>query len=113
MQSLEVVEYHIDKPLLVHVQEINDRGKRFLAIFSNGKLTKFGLAFPQIGTYIDHGIDALKRNYIKRHAQDLKTNNYMKAGYLSMFILWNKKTLEESVEDFNRRIIQDDWRLPN
>ena len=110
--KITLVPYHEDKPVLIHVEEINDRDKRFLAIFSNGKMTKFGLAFPQIGTFIDHKNNTLKRNYIKRHARDLRTNDYKKAGYLSMFLLWNKPTLEESIKDFNQRIHVDDWSLP-
>jgi len=34
----------------------------------------------------------------------LKTNDYRRAGYLSLFLLWNKPTLKESVNDFNKRI---------
>jgi hypothetical protein len=34
----------------------------------------------------------------------LETNDYKRAGYLSMFLLWNKETLKDSIKDFNRRI---------
>ena len=47
----------------------------------------------------------LKRNrYIIRHAKDLKTDDPTRAGYLSIFLLWSKPTLEASVKDYNRRL---------
>ena len=36
--------------------------------------------------------------------KDLKTNDYTRPGYLSMFLLWQKKTLKDTVKEFNRRI---------
>ena len=38
--------------------------------------------------------------YRKRHAKDLKTNDYKRAGYLAYFVLWNKKTLKASIADY-------------
>jgi DNA adenine methylase len=43
--------------------------------------------------------------------KDLRTNDYRRAGYLSLFLLWNKPTLRESVKDFNNRIKNDNWNL--
>lgn len=49
--------------------------------------------------------DRDRRNrYIIRSKGHLKTNDPTRAGYLSMFLLWNKKTLKASVEDYNRRL---------
>ena len=53
--------------MLKSVVEINDKNKRFIATFTNGKTTKFGQFNPKIGTYIDHNDKTLKRNYIKHH----------------------------------------------
>ena len=89
--------------MLLFVEEMN-KDKRFIAYFSDGTKTKFGLTNPKAGTYIDNKDKTLRRNYIKRHMRDLKTNNYQRAGYLSMFILWNKETLNDSIKDFNKRI---------
>jgi hypothetical protein len=94
--------------MLVSVEEVNDK-KRFIATFSNGKTTKFG----QINgnTFLDHNDKQLKSNYIKRHIRDLETNDYQRAGYLSLFLLWNKETLSKSIKDFNRRIKNNDWQI--
>ena len=53
----------------------------------------------------------IKKNYIKRHLKDLRTNDYTRPGYLSMFLLWNKETLKDSIKDFNKRIKNDDWSI--
>ena len=90
--------------MLKCIEEINEKNKRFKAYFTNGKTTKFGQSNPKQGTFIDHKDKTLKRNYIKRHLKDLDTNDYTRAGYLSMFLLWNKETLKESMKDYNRRI---------
>ena len=96
--------------MLINVLEINEN-KRFIALFSNGKTTKFGQTNPKKGTYIDHNDKELKKIYLKRHLKDLKTNDYTRAGYLSMFLLWDKKTLKDSIKDFNRRIKNNDCSI--
>lgn len=102
-------KYKVDKYELVDVKEIND-GKRFEATFSDGKKTKFG----QIdgSTFIDHKDKEKRKNYIARHKKDLKTNDPQRAGYLSMFLLWNMETLNASIKDYNRRLKENDWTLP-
>ena len=59
--------------MLKSVVEINDKNKRFIATFTNGKTTKFGQSNPKIGTYIDHNDKTLKesmRDYNKRIKND-------------------------------------------
>jgi len=96
--------------MLKCVEEINE-SKRFKAYFSDGTTTKFGQTNPKTGTFIDHQDKQLKNNYIKRHLKDLETNDYKRAGYLSMFLLWNKETLKDSMKDFNKRILKNDWKI--
>ena len=45
-----------------------------------------------------------RNRYIFRHYKDLKTKNPTKAGYLSMFVLWNKPTIASSISDYRRRL---------
>ena len=96
--------------MLECVEEVND-SKRFKAYFKDGTITQFGQTNPKTGTFIDHQDKELKKNYLKRHLKDLKTNDYKRAGYLSIFLLWNKETLKESVKDFNKRIKNNDWNI--
>ena len=93
--------------MLISIKEINEN-KRFIALFSNGKKTKFGQTNSKKGTYIDHNDKELKKNYIKRHLKDLRTNDYTRPGYLSIFLLWNKEILKNSIKDCNKRIKNDD-----
>ena len=76
--------------MLISIKEINEN-KRFIALFSNGKKTKFGQINPKNGTYIDHNDKELKENYTKRHLKDLRTNDPSRPGYLSMFLYGTKK----------------------
>ena len=103
------ISYQVFNYELEDVEEINDK-KRFEATFTDGTKTKFG----QIdgSTFIDHKDEEKKTNYIKRHERDLRTLNPKRAGYLSMFILWNK-SLSASIKDYNRRLKENDWSLPN
>ena len=96
--------------MLLCVEEINER-KRFEATFSDGSTTKFGQTNTTIGTFIDHKNEKLKTNYIKRHIRDLRTFDHKRAGYLSLFLLWNKPNLKDSIEDFNKRIKNNNWKI--
>ena len=95
--------------MLKSVLEINDKKKRYKAYFTNGKTTKFGQSNPTYGTYIDHNDKTLRKNYIERHMRDLYTNDFTRAGYLSLFLLWDKPTLKESITAYNKRILKNVW----
>ena len=97
--------------MLKSVEEINDKNKRYKAYFTNGKTTKFGQSNPKQGTFIDHGDKTLRKKYIKRHLRDLDTDDYTRAGYLSLFLLWDKPTLKESITAYNKRIENNDWEI--
>ena len=94
------------------VKEINE-DKRYKAYFCDGTITKFGQTNSKQGTYTDHQDKQLRTNYIKRHLKDLKTNDYTRGGFLSIFISWNKKTIPDSIRDFNKRIKNNDWNVDN
>ena len=74
------------------------------------KTTDFGFAITDdsgikkyASTYIDHKNDTLKDNYIARHKVNENFEDFMSAGSLSRYILWNKKTFRESIADYKRR----------
>ena len=48
-----------------------------------------------------------KRRYMSRHKKRENWNNYMSAGSLSRYILWNKPTLEASIKDYKKRFKLD------
>ena len=70
------------------------------------KQTNFGYNNPEdkMNDYRLHKDIDRRNQYIIRHQKDLRTDDPTRAGYLSMFMLWNKPTLEASVKDYNRRL---------
>lgn len=86
---------------MVIITNSGRKGKRLKAIFEDGTIIHFGQEGGQ--TYIDHKDEKKKRDYIARHFINEDWTNPKTAGALSRFILWNKKTMEESVKDFKRR----------
>jgi hypothetical protein len=87
----------------------NRPDKRYVAIFYDKekkvKTTHFGYKDKDGfgSTYIDHKNDTLKEAWIKRHQVNGTFEDYMTAGSLSRYILWNKKTFRESLADYKRR----------
>lgn len=87
----------------------SDRDKKYKAVFKDDKGKKIkSVHFGAKGMsdYTIHGDPARKKRYLARH-DDKKTkenwNNYMTAGSLSRYVLWNKKTFKASVADYKKR----------
>lgn len=53
--------------------------------------------------YTTHRDDARKKRYLDRHRRNEDWKDPTSAGALSRWILWNKKTQKESIDDFRRR----------
>lgn len=85
-------------------------GKKWRAHFSDGTVTDFGAT--GYSDYTKHGDRERRDRYIARHAKDLDTGDPTRAGYLSMFVLWNKPDFHASVRDYKRRLKAGDWSLP-
>jgi DnaJ-domain-containing protein 1 len=90
---------------LISIKKSNKSGKKLMATFeTNGrrKVIHFGAA--GMGDYTKHH-DRVRRNrYITRHLKDYRTGDPSRAGYLSMFVLWNKPSLQASISDYRRRL---------
>lgn len=91
---------------LIDIIASTRKDKKMMAIFEVGNKiikTHFGSKFSE--TYLDHNNPLKKANYIKRH-KALGTEDYnspLTASSLSLNILWNKPTFEESLEDFKNK----------
>lgn len=91
--------------------------KRYMAVFYDKnkkvKTTHFGYAITDKGikkygsTYLDHKNDDLKKAYIARHKVNEDFNDYMSAGSLSRYILWEKKSLRDAINDYKKRFRLD------
>jgi hypothetical protein len=88
-------------PLIIRLVEAKDGKHKWIAIFEDGKKTKFGAYGAS--DYTIHKDKERRDRYRLRHKKDLETNDPYRAGYLSYYILWNLPTIEESVKDYNKR----------
>ena len=88
--------------LEIELYKSNIKNKRIKAVLiKDGKKIKtihFGSSKKQ--TYIDHGDVKRKSRYIKRHINDRLKE--ISPGSLSMYLLWNKPTLDQSIKDYEK-----------
>lgn len=69
---------------------------------SSEKRVSFGAA--GMSDYTKHKDPARKELYLKRHSgMNEDWNDPMTPGALSRWILWNKPTLQESIDDYKKR----------
>ena len=79
-------------------------GKKMTATFyKNGikiKMVHFGATGYE--DFTTHKDEARKQRYIQRHSKE-NWNDYMSAGSLARYILWNRPTLEASIKDYLKK----------
>lgn len=90
----------------VQLNKSNKDDKRYKAIFYDNdkkkiKSVHFGSSVGS--TYIDHKDDQTKDAWIARHSVRGTFQIPMTASSLSKNILWNKKTLKSSYEDYLKK----------
>lgn len=80
--------------------------KKWDAVFERSDGSFITQPFGQKGysDYTKHRDPARKERYIARHKRMGEDwNDPTRAGTLSRYILWNKKTLRASIQDFKRK----------
>ena len=90
---------------VIKLKKLRGGKKKYEITFEkNGKkyIRKFGS--QGMSDYTIHKDKERRERYISRHKKDLRTNDPMKPGYLSMYILWNKPSLKSSLADYKRRL---------
>lgn len=80
--------------------------KKLVAIFYDNdgkkvKTTHFGAR--GMSDYTQHHDPERKQRYIDRHSHRENFNDYMSAGALSRWILWNKPSLQASISDYKNK----------
>jgi len=83
----------------VIIKKSTNNNKKFDAYFPDKKIS-FGAA--GYSDFTIHKDPERKNRYIERHKKNENWNNPETAGYLSRFILWNKPTIKESINDINK-----------
>jgi hypothetical protein len=102
---------------LCKIEESNAKGKKYDATFrekgcpcskskppecgKKEKIVSFGA--KGMSDYTIHKDDERKDRYLARHEKNEDWNNPITPGALSRWILWNKKTLKASIDDFKKR----------
>jgi len=87
---------------------VSDRDKKYKAVFRNKDNRKKTLHFGAKGMsdYTKHKDDKRKQRYLARHNPKYTKENWKvpdTPGSLSRWILWNKPTLESSINDYKKR----------
>ena len=89
----------------VVIKKSTNSKKKYMAIFYDNKkkikTTHFGS--NGMSDYTRHKDKTRKKNYIQRHKNRENWDNYMSAGSLSRWILWNKPSYRESVKSYKKR----------
>ena len=86
--------------------KLSDReGKKMMAIFYDGdkriKTTHFGQ--KGASDFTIHKDDDRKKLYLDRHRKNESWNDHMSAGSLSRYILWNKTSINGSIQDYKKK----------
>jgi hypothetical protein len=89
----------------MHIIKLQGDQKKYMAVFDDGKKTKFG--FSGMNDYTLTGDKDARERYRARHRKDLDTDDPRRAGYLSFFLLWGNST------DINKNILEYKKRFPN
>ena len=53
--------------------------------------------------FLTHGDKKRQENYLKRHRKNENWKDPMSAGALSRWVLWNKSSLNSSIEDYKSK----------
>jgi len=90
---------------LIAVIDSSNPKKRYDAIFDiDGKIKKVSFGDPNMESYIIHHDKERREKYRSRHNKDLNTNDPLRAGYLSYYLLWGKsRSLDKNIASYKKR----------
>ena len=91
---------------LVSFNKANDKKHKYEVVILNKKTNKENLIkFGAYGMsdYTQHKDDERKNLYDSRHNKNENWEDPLTAGFWAKWILWNKKTIKESLADTIRR----------
>ena len=89
----------------VHKFEVTLQEKTQAQTQTPGKLHVVRFGAVEYSDYTKHKDDERKQRYIIRHQkrENWKISGVLTAGFWSRWVLWNKKTLKESVDDTKQK----------
>lgn len=92
--------------MYVDIKRSTNKDKKLMAIFYDDDKKKIKTTHFGASGYDDftiHKDEERKKRYMDRHSKNENWNEYESAGSLSRYILWNKTSLKESIEDYRKR----------
>lgn len=90
---------------LIKIKKLNSGVKKYEAHFEkNGKIIKRKFGAKGMSDFTIHKNKERREKYITRHKKDLRTGDPTRAGFLSMYILWNKPSFKSSLADYKKRL---------
>lgn len=90
----------------VKIEPSDSKGKKYKAIFYDKdkvKLLTTHFGAKGYSDFTQHNDNERKKNYLLRHQVNQNWDDFTSAGALSRWILWNKKNLRESIDDYLKR----------
>ena len=89
----------------VTIKPSTKKEKKYMATFmySDGKTKLIHFGAKGYPDFTLTGDEAKKKLYLARHVKRENWEKFDTAGSLARYILWNKKTLEESIKDYKKR----------
>ena len=93
------------KIILDKIVKSDKSDKKWTAIFKvNGKKIETSFGARGMSDYTIHKDIERRNRYIARHMVDLRTKDPTRAGFLSMYVLWNYPSFDKSVKDYKKRL---------
>ena len=90
----------------VQLKKATTKGKKYTAVFYNDLREKISTtSFGQEGAndFTKHKDEEQKQRYLERHKTNERWDDYMTAGSLSRWILWNKISLSASYNAYLKK----------
>ena len=79
---------------------------KYQAIFqNNNKIIKRMFGRMNVIDYTMHKNIKRRNRYIKKYKIKLQSNNPTSSSYLSIYLLFQKKSLKSAIKDFKRRLV--------
>lgn len=90
---------------LVSIKKSSKPEKKLMATFQNDEGKKSVVHFGQAGAddFTKTKDEAQKALYLSRHRAREDWNKPDSPGSLARYVLWNKPTVKESIDDFKKR----------
>ena len=95
----------------IEISKSNKKDKKLMAVIDGKKTIHFGQAGAS--DFTKHKDEDRKARYIDRHQrrEDWGKTGVDTAGFMSKHLLWNKPTLQSSVNDLNKKYTDVNFKL--